>query len=389
MNETERIQDAVFTFSYETWSDARWRGLMRPPERILATLMASPEVRRLLVANPYRWWRSAFIRKATGFTRSFPTTSRQHLWSPVRSERDDPVDPEGLARVYAEYDRGLAEQAARHGLERPAVITTSPVVAGYAPLDWAGSVTYFGRDDWLSSPARRALWPAYERAYRRIAESGMGVTAVSQEIIDRIAPTGPWAVVPNGVDPAEWLGAPVAAPSWFARLPGPRAVYVGTIDSRVDVEGVLHLAALRPELSIVLLGPHPVREFAEKLDAAPNITIHGPVGRKAVVSVLRNAHLGLLAHRRTELTQAMSPLKVYEYLAAGLPVLATDLPPVRNLDPRVILVDEVADFADAVDAGLALGRAPEVERTAFVTANSWASRHQAILDIAFRGSSTR
>ena len=52
-------------------------------------------------------------------------------------------------------------------------------------------VTYFGRDDWSSSPAREEYWPAYREAYRRIAESGIGVTAVSQQIIDRIEPAGP------------------------------------------------------------------------------------------------------------------------------------------------------------------------------------------------------
>jgi glycosyltransferase involved in cell wall biosynthesis len=99
--------------------------------------------------------------------------------------------------------------------------------------------------------------------------------------------------------------------------------------------------------------------------------------------VLRAADLSLLAHRRTELTTAMSPLKVYEYLAAGLPVLATDLPPVRGLGDRVMLVDEVADFADVLDAAFELGRADEADRMRFVQQNSWASRHQAILDIAF------
>jgi glycosyltransferase involved in cell wall biosynthesis len=212
----------------------------------------------------------------------------------------------------------------------------------------------------------------------------MGVTAVSQQIIDRIAPTGPHAVVPNGIDPGEWLAEPAAPPAWFRDLPGPRAVYVGTIDSRVDVDGVLALAAQHPELSIVLLGPHPVAEFADRLSAAPNVTVHGPVGRRTVVSVLRNAQIGLLAHRRTPLTEAMSPLKVYEYLAAGLPVLATDLPPVRGLGSRVLLVDEVADFAAVAEVALALGPAEESQRRAFVEANSWASRHEAILDIALR-----
>ena len=47
-------RDVVFTFSYETYADAAARGMMRPPDRILQTLMASDEVGNLLVANPFR-----------------------------------------------------------------------------------------------------------------------------------------------------------------------------------------------------------------------------------------------------------------------------------------------------------------------------------------------
>jgi glycosyltransferase involved in cell wall biosynthesis len=100
---------------------------------------------------------------------------------------------------------------------------------------------------------------------------------------------------------------------------------------------------------------------------------------------LRSAELALVAHRRTPLTEAMSPLKVYEYLAAGSPVISIDLPPVRALGDRVILVDAVADFADVVDRALALGPADELDRQRFIAANSWSARHASVMAIAFRG----
>jgi hypothetical protein len=78
----------------------------------------------------------------------------------------------------------------------------------------------------------------------------------------------------------------------------------------------------------------------------------------------------------------MSPLKLYEYLAGGLPVAATDLEPMREIDPRVLLVGEGGDFAGAVRGALALGRAEERERESFVRANSWRSRHDALLEFA-------
>jgi len=214
-----------------------------------------------------------------------------------------------------------------------------------------------------------------------IVELSTQASELSQEIIDRIAPTGPYRVVPNGIEAAEWLGPQPAAPEWFTRIPGPRAVYVGTLDNRLDARGLRLLAAARPELQIVLIGPAPDRADVAQVRSLPNVHIRGMVGRREVVAVLRNSELTLLAHRRTTLTEAMSPLKVYEYLGAGRPVLATDLKPVRGLGRRVLLAESVADFADLVDDALELGVQAEHERRAFIEAHAWPHRHAEILSL--------
>ena len=97
------------------------------------------------------------------------------------------------------------------------------------------------------------------------------------------------------------------------------------------------------------------------------------------------ADVGLVPHVRTPLTEAMSPLKLYEYLAGGLPVAAVDLPPIRGVDARVVLAPVGGDMVPARCAGaLALGRAPEPERLAFVREHSWARRFDDLLDPSVR-----
>lgn len=374
-------KDYVFTFSYESFADAQKRGMMRPPDRLVSTLMTSPDVRRLLVADPYRSWVTSWLRDVIDARyRSRQTASFRHV-SPRRFARADPTDVAAIARVYAAYENRVRTAAERAELDRPAFITASPLVAGFADLGWVSGSLYYARDDWLSSPARRRYWPAYREAYRRISESGRAVAAVSQEIIDRIDPQGPHRVVPNGIEPREWLGPLPAAPAWFARIRGPRAAYLGTLDSRLDIDGIMSLAKARPALQIILIGPVPDGSYIRALRDLPNVHIRGEVRRAEVVSVLRNTEITLLAHRRTPLTEAMSPLKVYEYLAAGKPVLATDLRPVRGLDPRVHLADSVADFADLVDTALGEGTQREEERIAYIEANAWSSRHREILSL--------
>ena len=125
-------------------------------------------------------------------------------------------------------------------------------------------------------------------------------------------------------------------------------------------------------------------DYIRPLRGIPNVHVHQGVGRAELVAALRNSDVSLLAHRRTPLTEAMSPLKVYEYLAAGLPVVSIDLPPVRDLGDRVLLASSTAEMTPMLDRALELGSATEGERTDFVARHSWASRHRVILDMSCR-----
>lgn len=379
------MRDVVFTFTFETWSDAVARGMARPPDRLALTLLEHPEVRRLIVADPPRNATRRLAKRLLGRSDApFPVAPGRTHVTPVTWGRVDPITIPGQERQGRAYDAALAAAARQHGMTDVSVITASPFAAGYSDFDWAAGTTYYARDDWTQLPARRAWWPALQESYARIRRSGRPVVAVSQTILDRIDPTGEAVVVPNGVEPAEWAGPQPADPLWLAGIPRPRALYVGTLDSRLDVPGLLELAARRPELHVVLLGVVGDPDAVAPLYEVPNIHVLPPTDRAGLVAAVRNSDLCLVSHARTALTEAMSPLKIYEYLAGGAPVLSIDLAPVRGIDPRVLLTDTTAQFADRLDEALALGPAAEPERLAFIEANSWRSRHERILDVAFR-----
>ena len=380
-----RADDAVFTFSSaDTWNDACSRGMFMPADRLAAAMLHEPRVRRVLVANPFRSWPVRAVRRSLGQRQSpLPPhgTGEGRLLQPLRMRRAHPTAPPAIARLYSLYDERLRGAALHMAMDAPAVITCNPFVAAWCPLEWSGPVTFYAFDDWASYPAHREWWPAYEAAYARISTLGRRVCAVSQAIVDRIAPTGPALVVPNGLAPDEWA-PPWEAIGWFRSLPRPRVLYVGSLDDRLDVAALAETAHRFSGGSVVLVGPLLDGAALASLWQAPNVTIAPPVGRRAVAGLVRDADVCVLPHRRTSLTHAMSPLKLYEYLAGGRPVAATDLPPVRAMAGRIVLVGESASFAEGVARALALGPCSEEERTDFVTANSWARRHQAILDFA-------
>ena len=379
--------DVVFTFYGETWTDAQRRDMYMAGDRLLETLLNRPAVRSLVVANPYRSAPIQWARHLAGH-RPAPFTDgpSRVLVEPRRMRRSDPTSVRALERACASYDRCLERAAARVGARDPVVITTNPFVAGFAPLRWARQVTFYCWDDWTSGLPVRRWWPAYEDAYARVRHSGRAVVAVSQAIIDRILPTGPSAVVPNGVVPDEWR-SPRAAPPWFAALPSPRILYVGVLGDRLDVEALREIAARFSRGTVVLLGPVGDRRALDRLHGLSNVRIEPPVGRLEVASVVHAADVCIMPHHSNRLTAAMSPLKLYEYLAGGRPVAATDLPPVRAVDPRIVGVREGESFADGVADALERGPLSDDERLAFIDANSWQRRHDDLLALAFGTSS--
>jgi teichuronic acid biosynthesis glycosyltransferase TuaH len=378
-------RDVVLSLCFMTWEDAHLRGMHFPPDRLIRALIDAPQVRRLLIADPFRDRVRTVAKTALGRITD-PSVdsdpSRVAHLRPLRLHgRRNPTAIPALETLYRRYDDRLRAAAERAGLERPAVITTSPFVAGYAPLEWAGPVTYYVWDDWAAHPSFAAWWPAFQEGYDRVRVRGRRMCAVSDAILDRARPSGPARLIPNGVDPAEWTSFAPAA-DWYASLPRPLMLYAGTLDSRIDVDMVQRTARRFADGSLVLVGLNPDPAHLAPLQGLPNVHVRPPVTRPEVTAMIRAADVCLVPHATTDLTVAMSPLKLYEYVAAGRPVAAVDLPPMRDIDRRVVLCPAGEDYTDAVAQALALGPAPESERLAFVDRHSWHRRHDEILDLA-------
>src|SRR5665648_795673 len=101
---------------------------------------------------------------------------------------------------------------------------------------------------------------------------GRRVVGVTPALLERVGSYGRSMVLPNGIEPAEWL-APPAPPAWFAALPSPRLLYIGTLDDRLDVAQVEAIAAAYPGASVVLVGRCPEPERYRSLEATLNVTV--------------------------------------------------------------------------------------------------------------------
>jgi len=375
-------RDVVFTFNYVTWGVAMRRGMSFAQDRLAARLLRDARVEGLVIADPFRSVAGRLVAGRRGeATGGLPTRRNMSLTRPLRVRRRDPTSVAAVERCYNAYDRRLRRATERLGLERPVVITAHPLVAGFSPLEWSDRVVFYATDDWTAHPAYRRWWPAYRESYLRIRALGRAVCAVSEPIVDRLQPTGPTTVIPNGVEPSEWIRHS-RPPEWLNSLPEPRLLYVGTLDSRLDVEAIKSAARAHASGSVLLVGPPIDERHIAPLRGLPNVHIRSTVDRATLPGLVAACDVGLVPHLPSRLTSAMSPLKIYEYLAGGLPVASIDLPPLRGIDRRVVTAPDSSGFANAVGRSLLLGPMPEAERQAFLDQNSWESRHSRLLDFA-------
>jgi glycosyltransferase involved in cell wall biosynthesis len=163
----------------------------------------------------------------------------------------------------------------------------------------------------------------------------------------------------------------------LAPLPGPRIVFVGAVAARkVDFDLVAAIARARPGWSVVLVGPvglgDPTTDVSA-LDALTNVHLLGVRRQDELPAILRGADAGLIPYRSTRLTASIFPMKLYEFLSAGVPLVATGLPSVTSVD-GVELVDGAPAAIDALER--ALTATPERRRALSdaAAAHSWSAR---------------
>jgi glycosyltransferase involved in cell wall biosynthesis len=376
------MSDVVFVMGFTAWDAALRRGLSFSEDRLADALARYEGIRRLIVADPYRSRPLKLARDfITGDPQPLPGGEGRWRHQPLRLRRLDPTRRSTMLRSVKRYERALQSAAERHGLVSPALISCNPMLAGFGELSWCSSVTYYGWDDFAKVPIKQPWWPLYLEAYERLRVTGRRVVTISAAALERIAPTGPAAVVPNAVDPKEWR-EPGPPPSWFAALPHPRLLYVGSLDRRIDVAQVKATARAFPEGSVTLVGPMLDRPHFRSLRDEPNILIKPYAARPDVAAIMRTADACLIPHVRSPLTEAMSPLKLYEYAAAGRPIATVDLGPILSAGIPVCVAAAGGDLVPAVREALARGPLAEPERQDVINRHGWAVRFEHLLDIA-------
>ncbi len=235
---------------------------------------------------------------------------------------------------------------------------------------------YDCNDDHSSFPGMRSWSETY---FNKTSRSADAVFASSRALVERVTSVRgsdeAIAYLGNGVDFEHFRTGNGADPQ-----PQPRLGYIGALAPWVDFDAIADLARRHREWEIVLVGPilHGVEDQVLALTSAPNVFHLAAVSYDRLPEILSQFNVGLIPFRLNRLTRSVNPNKLYEYLAAGLPVVTTRFSEEVLGYPDVVkAVDAGDDFAAACEKTIAElkdgRRAGEIRETALQLAreNDW------------------
>lgn len=263
----------------------------------------------------------------------------------------------------------------RHGLRNPILWTFMPNVGRLLGRLGERLVIYHCVDEYsaFSGVSREAI-ARMERDLVRRAD--LVLTSSERLAAERSALNPNTRFVTHGVDVghfAQALDPGVETPADLRDIPHPVIGFFGLLADWVDLDLVRAMALERPRWSFVLVGKEATSVAA--LRGLPNVHLLGQKPYALLPAYCRGFDVGIIPFRTNELTVRANPLKLREYLAAGLPVVSTPLPEVARYRPFAHLADGATGFIEAITAALG-ERNPALDRARAqaMASESWEAR---------------
>ncbi len=374
--------ETILCFAPDPWDDI-WRNRHQIMSRLARQNLVIYVEPRPYLRQVWAGLRRGAVRSLRGRPRVRKAMKNLYvyappIWAPISGR-------EPLASLFGRLRRWDLQAAMRRlGAGQPILWLVRP--------DQADVVGQFGEkmrvyqivDDYAGygglTAERRA---AFLERERRLIERVDVVFVTSPALLESKGGHNPRTyLVPNGVDYEAFSRAleDPSLPADLGALPRPRVGYVGALNDKVDYALLRDLARARPDWTIVLVGPWAVREDATGFDLRQEANVH-LLGKKDVALVphyIKGLDICLMPYKLNEWTRSIDPLKMYEYLAAGKPVVSTPIPATAAFAQWVTIADRER-FAEAVEAAMAQDdEAARAERRRIAAQHSWETRVEAI-----------
>jgi len=267
---------------------------------------------------------------------------------------------------------GLRRTCRTLGFRDPVTLTFVPNSVDVVGSLGERSIIYYCVDEYsqFTGADRDAV---LEMEQRLMQKADLVIVSASRLFEAKRAANPNTTLITHGVDVDHFRAAcseKTAVPEDAAQLAGPVIGFYGLIEDWVDLEVIRHMATARPAWSFLMIGE--VKTDTAAVRNLPNVHFTGRRPYQSLPGYCKKFDIAVLPFVVKELTLAANPLKLREYLAAGLPVVATPLPEVQKLGDLIHAATTPQEFLAQCDALVASGRlGPDPAISRNMDAESW------------------
>lgn len=155
--------------------------------------------------------------------------------------------------------------------------------------------------------------------------------------------------------------------------------YIGSIDDRIDYDLMQHLFTTFSQYEFHFVGRCNYPEGQQILEKYSNVKLLGSMQVKELPNVLKTFHAGLIPFVENDFTKGIYPLKINEYLAAGIPVVLTRFSDMSEFEEIAAICDSTEEFTQALATQIETDTLEKrQERVEIAKTNSWPGRWQEI-----------
>ena len=321
---------------------------------------------RLRLTDAARVW-----HKARGLLNRSTPTEGLYLGTVGTVDRVKPkvlpwhLNPHAIRFNARSLGNALASRMARLGMSDPFLASSTPVVMQYLPAIPHRKLAYLRLDDY-------ALYPGVDpelvqRTEPRMLARADAIFATAMTLMPPEPHRARSHYLPHGVQSDVFARVPLDPPR--TRILG----FFGTFAEWLNFDLIMQVARAAPDWTLEFVGK--VEVLPDALRSVPNLRILPPVPHRKLPEMAARWSAAWIPYQLTERLLTVNPLKIREYLAAGLPTHCTPLPEAVALQPHVM----VSDQAESIHGWMERSRtsdSPEARRRRreFVQGDSWASR---------------
>lgn len=316
-----------------------------------------------------------------------PRLVRENIW--VWSPFVIPLQRFGFIRQFNKLllSAMLKFYMKRLGVKQEILWTYNPLTVYLLSLKGFDKVVYHCVDDIKSQPGMPVN--IIEKSEQDLVKKSHLVFAVSPKLVETRSVWNPNTYYFSNVADFEHFSkardAATSVPDDLEKIPSPRIGFIGAISEyKVDFNLLRLVAETRPEWSLILIGKvgegDPWTE-TRMFQGIPNVYLLGPRPYADLPYYLKGIDVAILPNQLNDYTESMFPMKFFEYLAAGKPVVSVDLPALRAYRNVVRIAQSPQDFVKGIDEALNDTVSSREERIAVAREHTYEKRMHKMLQL--------